>query len=146
MKKLHIDLTELCIARETETAELAWFLDIETGAVILLNPEYEPAKNGGLQPHEIEGNPNRFVPVTAQRNEDTQRDLKAFCDQVRDVQLKETLSLALAASRPEKRFKTLLQWLPEELGHWRQFRREACESRARTWLKSIGIEMAQRAA
>jgi hypothetical protein len=145
-KKLHIDLAELCIAREVETGDLDWFLDTENGAVLLLNSEYEPAKHHGVQPIEIESNPLRFIPIEAQTQVECDEDLRSFCETLADRKLKESISLALSASRPEKRIRALLQWVPEQLAAWYQFRKESHERRARQWLTSLGIELAQKAA
>jgi hypothetical protein len=63
LRSLAIDLEELTIAFEAEAADLQWYLDTQTGGVILLTREYEPAEHGGLTATEIETDPVRFLLV-----------------------------------------------------------------------------------
>jgi hypothetical protein len=138
-RELPVDLEELCIALEAEAADLRWFLDCQTGAVLLVTHEYEPAENGGLTVTDIETDPLRFVRVPGGDPQHALDDMTAFAHQLADGQLKESLELALSAPRPEKRFKTALSWLPEQQERWHQFRLARCRERAEAWLARQGI-------
>ena len=63
-----------------------------------------------------------------------------------DATLQESLALALSASRPEKRFKTALSWLPERQQQWHAWYRQHCQRRALSWLADQGIVPVARAA
>jgi len=140
LKILAVDLAELSIALEAEASDLAWYLDLHTGDVILVTREYEAADYGGLTVEDIVGAPERFLKVPSGDPQSSVKDMLAFAAQVTDRQLKESLELALSAPRPDRRFRAVLGWLPTEQEHWHEFRASRCEQRARTWLTSLGIE------
>lgn len=144
-RELPVDVEELCIALASEGSDLRWFLDTQTGDVVLVSHEYDPADNAGLTAEEIEGDALRFVPVPVGDPGQVVEDMAAFTGQLGDGQLKESLELALSAPRPEKRFKTTLSWLPETQQRWRSFRLGRCRDRAVAWLADLGIVAIARA-
>jgi hypothetical protein len=141
IKSLPVDLAELCIAlgSETDVSELKWFLDLESGKVILVSREYDATEWGGLSPEDIENNPFRFKPVPAAGPEHHLVDMHAFVSGLTDARLKESLEIALSAPRPERRFRAVLGWLPDELERWHAFRKQRTEQRAHSWLGSVGV-------
>ena len=136
---LTIDLSDVCIALSGEGAAMRWYLDTQTGAALLLNSEYEPAQNGGLTAVQIEADGKRFKRIPAADGKQTLVDMQSFAAQTADARLKESLELALAAPHPERRFRAVLGWLPEELSRWHAWRQAQLELRAKSWLKSLGI-------
>ncbi len=140
-KALPVDLAELCIAlaAESEVSDLKWFLDLESGRVILVSREYDANEWGGLKPEDIENNPSRFTPVPAADPQHQLVDMQAFVQGLTDVRLKESLELALTAPRPERRFRAVLGWLPDELEKWHAFRQQRFEARAHSWLQTLGV-------
>jgi hypothetical protein len=145
-RSLPVDLEELSIALEAETADLRWYLDVDTGDVLLVTPEFEPAEHDGLTVTEIENEPERFVRVPPCNPQQVVDDMKAFVTSLGDATLQESLELALSASRPEKRFKTALSWLPERQQQWHAWHREHSQRRALSWLEEQGIVPTARAA
>jgi hypothetical protein len=139
-RKLPIDLTELCIALESEAGGFDWYLDTETGDTVLVNDEYEPDEYGGLKVEEIEGNPQRFRRVPAADERQDMLDMEAFAKGLTDERLKESLMLALEAPHPYRRFRAVLGWLPEQQHQWHTFRHQRLEARARAWLGQLGFE------
>jgi hypothetical protein len=146
IRALPVDLEELSIALEAETADLRWYLDLVSGDVVLVTPEYDPAENDGLTVAEIEGSPARFVRVPPSDPSRVVDDMRAFVASLGDPTLQESLALALSASRPEKRFKAALSWLPERQHQWHGWYRARCQRRALDWLARLGIEPTARAA
>lgn len=140
---LPIDFAELCLALEAEVdaRELRWVFDRDTGNVILLSREYEPAENDGLTPEDIAAAPSRFVLVPSGAVSVVD-DMWAFVAQLNDARLKESLELALSAPRPERRFRAVLGWLPEELDRWHAFRQQRVEQRAKAWLATLQVSAA----
>lgn len=138
LRRLPVDLAELCVALEAKASEFRWYLDMKTGVVLLVNDEFDPAEHEGLTALDLEADPARFRRVPAGSLEDQLGDMRAFAGQQPDVTLKESLELALEAPRPDRRFRAVLGWVPAELEAWRTFRRERAEHRARTWLESLG--------
>ena len=139
LKPLRIDMSELCIALEEEARGFAWYLDVENGETVLVNAEYEPEEYGGLTIDEIEGNPERFRRVPRGSETESVRDMEAFAAQHPDERLRESLTLALAAPRPERRFRAVLGWLPEEQHSWHTFRQGRLQRRAIDWLADLGL-------
>ena len=139
MTMLAVDVEELCVALEGDAPDARWFFDCETGDVLLINSEYEPAENRGLTEAEIESNPIRFKPVPPAQHE-ALTDMRAFVNEIKDATLRDSLALALSAPKPDRRFRAVLGWLPAELEHWRTFRHQQMEKRAHQWLQSLGIE------
>lgn len=146
MTRLPVDIEELCIALEADSSDLRWFLDLDTGDVILVTEEYDPAEHDGLSVQEVEADGNRFRRVPAGNPVESVGDMKAFAADIGDAQLKESLELALTAPRPDRRFRAVLGWLPEMQDRWHQFRLQRCRARAHAWLTSLGIEASSRAA
>lgn len=138
LRQLPVDLAELCIALEAKASEFRWFLDVETGLVLLVTDEFDPGEHDGLTAHEIESNPARFRRVPAGSRHEELGDMQAFASQHPDLKLKESLELALEATRPDRRFRAVLDWVPAEREAWRTYRRARAEHRARTWLESLG--------
>jgi hypothetical protein len=138
-------MSELCIALEAEPADLRWYLDLSNGDVILVGGDYEPEENDGLTISTLAENTQRFRQVPSAEAADLVGDMTAFTAQLADVQLKESLELALSAPRPDRRFRAALGWLPDELERWQSFRQARCEARATAWLESLGISPAFRA-
>jgi hypothetical protein len=145
-RALPVDLEELSIALEAEAADLRWYLDVRTGEVLLVTHEYEPAEHDGLTETEIESDPSRFVRVPAGNPQRVIDDMKDFVASLGDAKLQESLELALSASRPERRFKTALSWLPERQQQWHAWYRDHCHQRALDWLSQQGIVPTARAA
>lgn len=135
-----IDLADVGIALSGEGGALRWYLDVETGATVLLNAEYDPAQNNGISAKQVEADGKRFRKIPTGSVHLTLTDMADYAAQLTDPKLKESLELALAAPHPERRFRAVLGWLPEELAKWHQFRQSTLEQRARVWLKKIGIE------
>jgi len=146
LQPLPVDVEELCVALEAEASDLRWYLDLSSGDVILVTHEYEPAEHGGLTVDEIEGQPARFRRIPSGDPQATVDDMKAFAQQLGDAQLKESLELALSAPRPDRRFRAVLGWLPEQQQLWHDFRQARCKRRAKAWLEAQGIAPVERAA
>lgn len=135
-----IDLADVGIALSGEGGPLRWYLDTETGSTLLLNAEYEPSQNNGITAAQVEADSKRFRRIPTGDVHLTLTDMGAFAEATTDPKLKESLEFALAAPHPERRFRAVLGWLPEELAKWHAFRQGALEQRARQWLKKIGLE------
>jgi hypothetical protein len=144
-RTLPVDFPELCLALSAEADDLRWYLDLQTGDVLLLNREWDPAEHGGLTADEIEADEARFRLVPPPEPKLSVDDMSAYAKQVSDPVLKDSLELALSAPKPERRFRAVLGWLPEEQEKWHRFREARCQARAKAWLDSLGLARAPRA-
>lgn len=137
--KPNIDLGEVCVGLETTDVTHRWYLDAETGEAILVNAAYEPADYAGRTAQEIETRADRYRRFPKSDEGALLDDMIAFMQATSERQLRESLEIALAGQRPERRFKAVLGWLPEENDRWKAFRQERLESRARAFLKAMGF-------
>ncbi len=142
MKKpepLPVDLLEVCIALESGDAGHRWYLDAENGETILVTGEYDPEEYGNRTVEEVEGNPERYRRIPEMDGAHGLDDMRAFAVTCADLKLKESLEMALLAPRPERRFRSVLGWLPETQKQWHAFRQTRIEQRAKAWLYEQGI-------
>lgn len=146
LRAIGVDLTELRLAFEADTQDLPWFFDTQTGAVLLTTAEYDPAQHGGLTVAQIEGDAQRFLRVPPSNPDQLIADMREFAEGSGDTQLKESLELALSAPRPDKRFKTVMSWLPEQQARWNAWRQQRTLERVTAWLAGHGLKAAARAA
>lgn len=146
LRAIPVDLAELRLAFEADTQDLPWYLDIDTGDVLLVTAEYEPSEHGGVTVAQIETDSARFFRVPPSNPEHIVDDMRAFAVSVGDRQLTESLDLALSAPRPDKRFKTVLSWLPERQQQWHAWREARTLERVTSWLAGHGLQAAARAA
>ena len=140
MRTLAVDLVELCVALDSSPGDLAWYLDVQTGALVLVNSEYDPAE---MEPslEEIEKAPDRFVCVPPAESDVAYGDMQAFLEVLEDPTLKESLLLALSGPGSFRRFKTVLGHIPEQRKRWLAFKSARLQARAKQWLSSLEIEL-----
>ncbi len=134
-----MDLPELCLALKAEAGELRWYLDLTSGEVLLLTPDFDPADHRGLTAGQVEADPERFRRVPARSQLDALADMQAFSLHLGDLVLRESLQLALEGPKPQRRFRSALSWLPDTLQEWHAFRQQRAEARALAWLRSLGV-------
>lgn len=133
------DISDLCIALSDEGAGFRWYFDVETQETVLLNHEYDPREHGGVTAEQVVSDSGRFKRIPSSDDSQTWADMEAFTAECPDARLRESLELALSAPGPERRFRAALGWLPDQLKKWHQFRQHRLETRAREWLKSVGV-------
>ncbi len=141
-RAIKVDLTELRLAFEADTQDLPWFLDTQTGAVLLATAEFDPAQHGGLTVEQIEKDTARFLRVPPFNPDQLISDMREFAEGTGDAQLKESLELALSAPRPDKRFKTVMSWLPEQQARWNEWRLARTTQRVHAWLQVNALSAA----
>ncbi|MBX7097528.1 MAG: UPF0158 family protein [Myxococcaceae bacterium] len=139
LRWLPIDLGDVCIALSPEGAHDRWYIDLHTGETLLLNAEYDPQEHGGVTARQLESDEARFRRIPPAEAHQSVEDMSAYAESCRDETLKESLQLALQAPGPEKRFRSVLGWLPDALHGWHQFRQRKLEQRAKAYLASLGL-------
>jgi hypothetical protein len=139
LRQLPIDLDDLCIALDTGPGELSWFLDAQTGETILVNNEYDPTDTEGPSQEEIEANPDRYLQIPEASSDQGYRDMQAFIASVKDERFRESLEIAILGPGPFRRFKSVLNHVPEQRELWFAFKKQRMLTRALEWLKEHGI-------
>lgn len=139
LRQLPVDLGDVCIALSPEGVHDRWYLDLQTGETLLVNAEYDAMEHGGIPATVVESEGARFRRIPPAAENEGLGDMRAFAASRDDVTLQGSLELALQAPQPEKRFRSVLGWLPDALADWHHFRQRRLEERARAWLKSLGV-------
>jgi hypothetical protein len=136
--KLTIDLEYLLFAWQDEAPQSAYYLDTETGSVVLIQRDLDEVDE--LR-REIEVGGDRFVYLPKPDREQIELDLGDFIYTSSDAKLKAMLEVALESRDKIGTCKTLLSRYPEELKRWQEWRRKASLERVKKWLAAHDLEM-----
>ena len=141
-KTLKIDLDELCSAMEDSSDEHSYYLDPETGKLLLIanNMDYEETKK--LR-DKIDDNFDRYEQLPKAQSYEGYEDIEDFIGTISDDNLLELLHLAVNGKGAFRRFKDVLQGYPEERERWFQFKNDKLKQRALEWLENIGVSLSQ---
>jgi hypothetical protein len=141
-KTLKIDLDELCSAMEDSSYEHEYYLDLETGEILLLS-EYVDDEEGEKLRDRIDKESNRYERIPKAEPHEGYEDMQDFIATVEDEHLAGLLEVAINGRGAFRRFKDVLARYPEERERWFRFKDERMEQRALEWLDDIGISLAQ---
>jgi hypothetical protein len=127
-----VALGELAAALEDHAYEHSWWLDPQTGDVVLWSEYFEEedepdAETRGLRP--IDPIPSR----------EAYQDMQDFIERVRDPQARDLLERAIAGRGAFRRFKDTLFEFPELRESWFRFHDARLERRAIRWLLDEGL-------
>ena len=140
-KTLKINLDELCTAMEDSSYEHEYYLDLETGEIVLVS-EWMEEESERLRDM-IDRNPDRYEQIPGVESYETYHDMEDFIATVENKHLAELLEVAINGSGAFRRFKDVLLRYPEERERWFRFKDERMEHRALEWLDDIGVTVAQ---
>lgn len=135
MSKLKISLDELIVALTTrfDAAEEAWYLDTETGELLLQTNGAEDL------PDDLEDNP-RYLAIEAVEAHDAFEVMDDFVTLIADEVAVSRLHAALEGHKPFRRFKDVLLDFPEYRQAWFAFEHEAQKKMALEWCQDNDIE------
>jgi hypothetical protein len=138
-KRLKIDLGELSDAMEDNSYEHEYYLDTETGELLMLSADMDVEEAGELRDR-IDEEPDRYKALAKVSSHEGYRDMEEFIEAVEDDHLRELLEVAINGRGAFRRFKDLLARFPEEREDWFRFKDDRLMERALEWLEEIGIE------
>ena len=147
-KKLSIDRDDLLAALDSGDPELSWFLDTETGEVLLLtgffdgwedDKEDETDEETELRRAVRDGDP-RYRYIEPISSHESFRFMEDFIDQLPEGEAADELWKALDRHRPFRSFKDALYQFPDVREQWYRYQERRQEEYAREWLESEGIE------
>lgn len=144
MLKLRVDLPMLCLAFEDGSGMQKYYLDCQTGEVIVSSSEAEFSDDFDSieeMKDAIECNPTRYIRVPNILSREGYENMEEFIETLEDPNLKEKLYIAIDGPGAFRRFKDVLIAYPEERENWFTFRDKKIENRVIEWLKSIRIEI-----
>lgn len=137
MEKLQLDFEYLVFAWEDDSPDTSYYLDSETGSVILVQEDLEDL--GDIK-DEIELQPARFLYVPKPDHDRLVLDLGDFVYSVPDAGLQQQLQTAFEGTNKFWACTDILKKHPEEMNRWKQWRNNAARERAKRWLAAHNIE------
>jgi hypothetical protein len=138
-RKLKIDLAELVFAFENASWEAEYYLNRETGEIILIGSMITDSEGITAQIEDVTDN-NRYLRVPHVEPRDGYRDMERFIETVKDKNLNQLLSLAIKGKGAFRRFKDVLHDYPQERDRWFRFQADRTQQRVLEWLDSEDIE------
>jgi hypothetical protein len=153
-RKLKVNWSELSDAFESSSWEMRYFLDLETGGVVMITDEVaryvEEPPEGELRgwmkdaveeaERVEEGYGTRYIRIPEAGTRDSYRDMERFIGTVRNAHLQDRLWQAIRGSGAFRYFKDVLYEYPAERERWFAFQERCIHERVLWWLESEGIE------
>jgi hypothetical protein len=127
-----VDFDDLAQALENHSYEHTWWLDPETGEVVLWS-DYS-LEQGDADP-EARG----LRPIDPIPSHEGYKEMQDFIERVRDPRARELLERAIAGRGAFRRFKDTLLNFPELREAWFRFHDARLERRAIRWLLAEGL-------
>jgi len=153
MKPLPVDMAGLMEAFEDASWERRYFLDLETGEVLMFMEEFryvEEPPDWPLPEWQQEWvekakevwaeHGTRYIEVPQADSHAAYRDMEDFIAIVEDQHLRELLWVAIEGRGAFRRFKDVLAAHPRERERWFAFKDERLRRRVLDWLAQEGIE------
>jgi uncharacterized protein (UPF0332 family)/predicted nucleotidyltransferase len=133
-----VDLDDLCQALDDHSYEHSWWLDPQSGEVVLWSDWAE----GQGEPHP-DSRGCRFIEPTP--SHEAYADMEDFIAGVRDPRARDLLERSIAGRGAFRRFKDTLFDFPELREAWFRFGDARAERRAIGWLLNAGLIAAEQA-
>lgn len=137
MKELQIDMAQLAYAWEDPSSDSHYYLDLDTGSIVLVRPDLEDA--GELR-EEIELESERYVFIPKPKENQIDLDLSDFVFTIKDSKLKVLIELAMEAPNKFAAIRSILEKVPDEWQRWQDWKRESGRQRALRWLEAQSIK------
>ncbi len=138
-KRLKIDLDDLTMAMEESSYEHEYFLDLQTGEILLISDYMDSDETAEVR-KKIDDDPDRFEEIPKADSREGYRDMEDFIDTIKDEHIAEVLSTAIEGRGAFRRFKDTLIRYPDERERWFKFKDDLMKQRAMEWLDEIGVK------
>lgn len=152
--KIEINWMELDAAFQSGSWEMRYYLDLETGDVVMVTdeiagyledpPDWELSdwmKQAIEEARQVEaGYGTRYVQIPQADTHEDYRDMERFISTVRDSDLRDRLWQAIEGRGAFRYFKDVLAEHPSEREHWFAFKDRCIYERVSDWLESEDIE------
>ncbi len=138
MKRLRIDLDDLTLALETSSNEIKYYLDTETGEIVLIGDNFDLEHRAFRE--RIQSDEERYVLVPVQTTPEGYRVIMHFIETVDDRQMREELNMAASGRGAFRRFREVLARYPEQRQRWFAYKDMRLRERALEWLEELGLE------
>ena len=128
-----VNIDELVEAMEDASDTLNYFVDRETGEVLLVTDTLGFIE-AGYQRIEMAKSRGRYEPIPITSASDFDSDLEAFIDSLTDRALAESLEETFDAFDPRRRVESILGDHPAVASEWSTIRSARAKTRAVAWL------------
>lgn len=135
---VRVDLDELTEAFADASPKLNYYVDRETGEVVLVSDTLGFIE-AGLQRVEMGKSPGRYLPVPVAGLNQFTEDLESFIDELDDEATQESLEELLDAPDPIKSLASYLTDHEEIATAWANYRHACFRDRAKRWLIEQGF-------
>lgn len=135
MRELDVDLDELSFAWQDPASQSSYYLDIDTGSVILVCPELDDL--GELR-SEIELQPDRYLFVPKPSVKQLELDLMDFVYALDDPKIKSIVEVALESPNKLKAAEAALSQ-SGLISRWQDWIKQSSRQRALRWLEAQGL-------
>lgn len=136
MKDLDIDLADLAFAFEDHASDSSYYLDLDTGSIIMVRPELDDVSEIR---GDIELEPDRFLFVPKPKANQIELDLQDFTFTIKDAKLKSMVELAMEAANKYAALRSVLQKGEGEWERWEEWKKQSSRQRALRWLEAHEI-------
>ena len=136
---LAIDAEDLIGALQNGYAELDYYLDLDTGEIVLSGEEGVVESDEELKGL-LDEYPDRFLCIDAIPSSTGWRTMADFIEQLPYGEPSEQLTIAVQRNHPFRRFKDTLLDYPDLREQWFSYENGALLDIARKWLADEGID------
>lgn len=139
--KLDLDLAGLAFAFEDPSSDSHFYLDLDTGSIILIRPDLDDVAELREQ---VETEEQRYLYIPKAAANQVELDLMDFLHRISDPKIMELLPVVMEARDKFSACQALLSKFPGQLESWKEWRKQAARQRALRWLEAQGIEPVKR--
>lgn len=140
MTKIQVHIHELVPAFHNGSTSAQFYLDRETGQVLLDFDGMMYDDQGEDIRHLLGEKPERFVQIESIGSRDTEKMMRAFIESEPDKEACKALLEALSTNRPFQNFRNALGDYPEVRQRFYEFEGKWVENLARTWIRHHGVD------
>lgn len=135
MTRLEIDPEDLmhALGSHSDSLEISWYLDSETGAVLLDSPDADEL------PEDFADDP-RYIYIEPIESHLAYETMQDFVETLPEGRLADALQHALAGRKPFRQFKDALLDYPEARESWFRFEADFEMRQAAAWCAEHDIE------
>mgnify|MGYP005873291875 CR=1 FL=1 len=137
---MKIDIQELAMVLEDNSAEVSYYFDRETGEVIPIMINFGMDASDEDE-EEINDNPDRYIFIEPLDSRTGYRIMEDFVTNLPDGPAKELLERALSWKKPFSNFKSALLEFPELKEPWFKHHDARLEEIVRQWLEAHEIDI-----
>ncbi len=134
MKRITIDLSELCQAMDSDGSQ-QWFLDLQTGDVVPIFEDFDIFDEEEDPRELIESDPDRFLEIEPISSSQGFSLMEQFATSLEASSIRTKLEHALTMRRPFRCFKDTLTSEPKVREDWFAFQNAEHERLAREFLE-----------